>query len=247
MEPSTAVYSEINQRGIQEAKLPPNPYQAAAVQPEVKGSTAIFWVLGGAAALVLTIGGFLILAAGIYFYSVKGRDLKTQEYPPPAVKSQPPVSSNPALDQPQKDSAVITDETIKDYFQSRKKIGKFNLLQVFDKRSTEFFPNADAAASAFYSSGGKKEHVIINMTTYASKDKARTEFSETFKREKQAGARNIKDYYESENEIGATYQRGVVYVLNFCSFRNESRAYCYRMVSPDKAALVEFHGSFFKN
>ncbi len=246
MESYSAVYPENNQLRIQEAKLPSNP-AATGVRPKAKSSGIIYWFLGASVALVLLIGGFFIAAAaaGLYFYKSRTSVVYAEKFPKPAEKPNPPANKTPVTTEPKTNSGVITNDSIKVYFWTRKYVGRFSLLQVFEKRSTGYFLNADGEASAFYGVRGKREDVMIHMATYTSKETAKTEFIETFKKEKKAGARVIGDVYENEKEISASYQRGVAYVLTFCSFRTPTTS-CYRILSPNKTALLDFDEEFFK-
>lgn len=234
----------------QEAKpeLPQTPPPASRTKAQSSGE--IYWVLGGAVAFILFIGGFFVVAVfGTYLYTSRAKAVSTEKYPKPSENPNRnvPVKSNTPDSSSKINPSLITNETMKGIFKVKQKAGKFELVKVIETRSTGYFLTADAEAGALYSDRGKKENVLIDMAAYASKVKAKDEFTEMVKTDKAAGAKILTDIFEDEKTINAIYQLGKVHVLTFCSFRVDSVTFCYRLVSSDRTALIDFHNGFFKS
>ena len=239
--------TEYNQLRMPEAKNSSNQNsRVTAIQPKVKSNSKIYWILGAVATLILLMGGFFVVTAfGIYLYAHRANTVNAEKYKNPTDSPNlpnKPKSSNPT---PKIDSSLITNETIKGVFETKNKVGKFELLKVLETRSTGYFLGADAEAGAIYSGRGKNEDVIIDMATYLSKEKAKNEFIEMVKTDKKQGAKMLGDILEEEKTISTVFQSGKLYVLTFCKLKVDSFTPCYRLSSFNRVALIDFHDSFF--
>ena len=239
--------TEYNQLRTPEAKNSSNQNsRVTAIQPKVKSNRKIYWILGAVATFILLTGGFFVVTAfGIYLYAHRANTVNAEKYKNPADSPNLPNTPRPSNPAPPSDSSLITDKTVKGVFETKNKVGKFELLKVLETRSTGYFLGAEAEAGAIYIGRRKNEDVIIDMATYLSKEKAKNEFIEMVKTDKKQGAKMIGDILEEEKTISAAFQSGKLYVLTFCKLKVESFTPCYRLSSFNRIALVEFHDSFF--
>lgn len=203
-----------------------------------------FWMLGAMAIFILLMCSVGVIG-GTAFYVFSRQTKKETVTNSPNYPKQPvttPTQNKPATDS---EKLLLTDKGVKVVFETKKVVGKYQIVSIFEKRSAEYFPAADGQSGAMYMGKQKNENIIIIAATYSSREKAKSEFTEMIAGEKKGGAKMIVDNLEKDDTINAVYQRGVLSVISFCNFRNENLTVCYRIAATDRNVLVDFHDNFF--
>ena len=221
----------------------------SAVAPKKEGSN-MYLIFGGLAALVLV--GFLFigaLAIGYLVYTSKTNvarvDNTDKNRTPYPINSRP----TPTETKPNKTGISFGDKELEAVFMIKKQVGKFSYVSTLPAASSDKknFQNSDGEASAMYEVKGKKEDIVYCIASYPSSEKAQTEFKNYIEREKEKGAKMITDTMidDKGKSINASYQLGVLTVLTFCSWKLDTVTMCHRIGSPERAAVVDFHNSWF--
>ncbi|MGI8544434.1 MAG: hypothetical protein ACR2MD_13305 [Aridibacter sp.] len=210
-------------------------------QTKKKGSSKLYWILGGVGALIL-IGGFMVfaLAAGIYLYSSSSDDVVEKK----SISKSRVINKNGTTKK-----RGFSNKDIEGVFKAKKQVGKFKQVGIVPSTddSKKIFKNASGESMGMYMGNSKKEAVMYVLASYTSKEKAEEDFRDFIDREKQKGAKMILDVtVDSANKsINANYKKGVITVISFCSWKVSNVTMCHSMGSPDPATALDFHNSWF--
>jgi hypothetical protein len=235
----TSGYPTNNQSEFAAGKtLSTQPSAMTVNQLKKESNSAVYWFLGGVGVLAFLAVVIMAAGLGIYFYTQRAKNtLYTEKYPQPTVK---PASPSPKPEA----NPGFTTQNLKDYLAGKKKVGKFELVKLFEDQKKGFFSNSEAEASAAYRNQNNQD-VIIAMAGFSSKEKARNEFTGIINAEKKSGSQMIGDVRESEKSIAASFQSNKLYVLMFCNFSENTSTPCFQIFSRDRVAVADFYGDFF--